>query len=144
MDVLYKKVEAINELIDAMRLRVEVFVIEQKRKPGWEPDEFDKDATHFVGIVNGQIVATARTRESVKGEIRIERMAIKIEYRRQGVGRGLLSYLVVQALKSKPKRIWLKAQIQAKTFYEKCGFRTVSEPYDLYGTVHIDLEYSNK
>ncbi len=77
MKVTYKKVKNINEFIDAIRIRSEVFIIEQKCLPGWEPDELDKKSTHYVAIVKGKIVATVRLREDPKQSGKIERMVVK-------------------------------------------------------------------
>ena len=56
MDVKYKEVETIPEFIDAIRLRVDVFMIAQKFEAGWEPDEDDKVSRHFIAIVDGNVV----------------------------------------------------------------------------------------
>lgn len=77
MTIKYKEVETINEFIDAIRLRIDVFIKEQGFQPGWEPDEDDKISRHFIAMVDDKIVATARFRETAKGEIKIERMVTK-------------------------------------------------------------------
>ena len=56
----YKEVEIISEFIDAIRLRVDVFIIEQGFKPGWEPDEDDKISRHFIAMADDKVVATAK------------------------------------------------------------------------------------
>lgn len=146
MEVVYKKVETINEFIDAIRIRVEVFIIEQKCKPGWEPDELDKEAKHFIAIVNNQIVSTLRVRNTKPEEVKIESMATKKEYRGKGISKGLLEFVLNEIKKQNPKRIWMEAQVQAKDFYEKMGFKSISisEEYDLFdtGIPHIEMEYS--
>ena len=53
METKYKEIETVNEFIDAIRIRYEVFVNEQKFAPGWEPDEDDKEARHFIALVDG-------------------------------------------------------------------------------------------
>lgn len=140
MTTKYKQVETIGEFIDAIRLRVDVFIKEQHCEPGWEPDEEDKVSKHFIAKVDNKIVGTARTRPPTHGEIQIERMVIDKAYRGRNIGEGLLVYIVKYAKKSNPKRIWVQAQTQAQTFYEKCGFKAVSKPYDLWGIEHIDME----
>lgn len=72
MNIKYKEVETINEFIDAIRIRIDVFIKEQKCKPGWEPDEDDKNAKHFIAIANNEIVSTARVRETANKEYKIE------------------------------------------------------------------------
>ena len=144
MKIKYKEVETINEFIDSIRLRVDVFIKEQGFQPGWEPDEDDKLSKHFIGIVDNMIVATARCRETAKGEIKIERMVTKKEYRGKGIGKGLVDYMLKKINSGTPKRIWLRSQVQSQLFYEKCGFKPVSKPFDMYGVPHIDMDYLRK
>ena len=138
--VEYKEIEKISEFIDAIRIRVDVFIKEQKCEPGWEPDEEDKKSRHFIAILDNKIVATARVRETRKNEYKIERMATKKEYRKKGIGKGLVEYIIKNISKQKPKRIWMQSQVRAQKFYETCGFKTISKPYNLYGIKHIDME----
>ncbi len=143
MKTVYKRVDSITEFIDAIRIRVDVFIIEQKCKPGWEPDSEDKVSKHYIAVVDNEVVATARVRKSKNMEFKIERMAIKKEFRNKGIGRGLVLYILNQTHKLKPRRIWIQAQLQAQNFYEKCGFKVASNPYDLWdlGIPHLDMEY---
>lgn len=142
MDVKYQKVTSIKNFIDAIRLRVDVFIIEQQCPPGWEPDELDKTSSHYIAKVDGVVVATARLREEPKGALKIERMVVKKECRGKGIGKGLTDYIIEQAKKQKPIKIWMQAQCQAKKFYGKIGFKPVSKKYDLHdlGIEHIDME----
>lgn len=141
MTISYKHIKTRQEFIDAIRLRVEVFIKEQCCKPGWEPDEEDKISKHFIAKTGGKVVGTARLRQTKGKELKIERMVIDKKYRGKGIGKDFLVYIVEQAKKSKAKRIWMQAQVQAQIFYEKCGFRLISSrPYDLYGIQHVDME----
>ena len=54
-NIEYKEIEKIDEFIDAIRIRVDAFIKEQKCEPGWEPDEDDKKAKHFIAIANNKI-----------------------------------------------------------------------------------------
>ena len=143
MVVTYKEAKTLPEFVDAIRLRVEVFIREQGFKPGWEPDEYDKTARQFIAVENDTAVATARVRESATGEFKIERMATQKEYRGKGIGTCLLNVIITAISKDDPKRIWLQAQVQAQKFYEKTGFTASSKPYDLHGCPHIDLDYTS-
>ncbi len=141
MELKYKEVETINEFIDAIRLRVDVFIKEQGFQPGWEPDEDDKISKHYIAIVDDEIVSTARFRETSKGEIKIERMVTKKEYRGKCIGTELVKYIIDEIMKLKPKRIWLRSQVQSQKFYEECGFKPISEPFGMWGVPHIDMDY---
>ena len=142
MDITYKEATTLPEFIDAIRLRVEVFIKEQGFQPGWEPDEDDKAGRSFIAQVDGRVIATARARQSKKGEFKIERLATAKAFRGHGVGSGLIQFILKELLKQKPKRIWMQSQVQAKGFHEKHGFKIVSKPYDHYGVEHVDMEYS--
>ncbi len=143
MNVQYKQIETLNEFIDAIRIRVDVFIIEQQCPPGWEPDELDKDSQHFIALVKGKIVATARLREDPKDVAKLERMVVKKDYRGKGIALGLTKFILEEARKQRYTRVWMQAQVQAKHVYEKAGFKTSSKPYDLWnlGIPHVDMEY---
>lgn len=141
MKATYKEVKLISEFIDAIRIRIDVFIVEQKCKPGWEPDEEDKASRHFIAVADGKVVSTLRI-EVIDDGIKIERMATKKEYRGMDISKGLVEFVLKEIKKIKPKRIWMEAQVQAQEFYEKCGFKAVSSAYDLYGIPHLKMEYS--
>ena len=67
-------------------------------------------------------------------------MATKKEYRNKGISKGLVDFIINYLNKLKPQKIWMQSQVQAQKFYEKCGFKAISKPYDLYGIPHIDME----
>ncbi len=136
----FKQIRSMDEFVDAIRIRADVFIKEQGFQPGWEPDELDKGAIHFAAVDNGKIIATARARKTRGREFRIERMAVLSQFRQKGVGAGLLKFIVKSLNEKKPKRIWLASQLQASKFYGKNGFKAVSEPYDLHGVRHVDMD----
>ena len=143
MRIRYKQIESINEFIDAIRIRVEVFIIEQKCPPGYDPDELDKISKHYIALADDKIVAMVRLREDPKSVAKLETMVVKKEYRGKGIGTGLTKYVIKQALKQGYKKIWVQAQKHAQHLYEKTGFKVISKPYDLYnlGIPHVDMEY---
>src|SRR5579862_8533616 len=99
MKLYYKQIETINEFIDAIRIRIEVFIIEQKCPPGYDPDELDKVSKHYIALADNKIVAMARLREDPKGVAKIENMVVKKEYRGKGIGTGLTEYVIKQTVK---------------------------------------------
>ena len=142
MKIIYKKIKDIKNFIDTVRLRTEVFIIEQKCPPGWEPDELDKESTHYVATVDDKIVATARLREDQKQTGKIERMVVKKEFRGKGIGFGLTEYIIKQARRKGFKKLQIQAQQHAQEMYKKAGFKVSSKEYDLWnlGIPHIDME----
>jgi predicted GNAT family N-acyltransferase len=140
-ELKFKKVETIPEFIDAIRIRANVFIKEQGFEPGWEPDEDDKISQHFIGLLKDEIITTARCREMSPGEFKIERMVVKKEHRGKGVGTALCDFIIDNIKKQNPKKIWVRSQVQSQPFYEKCNFKPTSEPFDMYGCMHIDMEW---
>ena len=129
------------DIIGAIRLRVEVFMLEQGFSLDDEIDSQEGIARHFVAVAGDKVIATARVRKTGPKELRIERMAVSKASRGSGVGTTLLRFVLGKLKKEKPKRIWLSAEVQARKFYEKNGFAAVSEPYDECGIAHIAMDY---
>jgi len=69
-------------------------------------------------------------------------MVVAKDCRGSGVGAGLVEFMVACLLKQKPKKIWLRSQVQSQLFYEKCGFSTITKPFDMWHVPHIDMEYT--
>jgi predicted GNAT family N-acyltransferase len=143
MKIRYKQIETINEFIDAIRIRIDVFIIEQKCPPGYDPDELDKISKHYIALMNNLIVAMVRLREDPKGVAKMENMVVKKEFRENGIGTGLTKYVINQAREQGYKKIWMQSQKHASKIFEKTGFKIISEPYDLYnlGIPHVDMEF---
>ena len=142
MRLVFKEVSTIPEFVDYIRLRQEVFVLEQGFNSGFEPDEDDKTAKHFIALDDDRVVSTARYRVIAPGEYKIERMTTEKDYRGKGIGKKLIEYLLGEIKKHKPNKIWLNSQVQAQKFYENCGFKAVGKPFDEYGVMHILMEYT--
>ncbi len=141
MTITYKEIETIPEFIDAIRIRVDVFIKEQGFAPGWEPDADDKTARQFIAVLGNEIIATARVRELSPRAFKIERMAVKKENRNAGIGKELMLHMLSELMKQKPASIWLNSQLHASAFYEKLGFQAVGAPFDQYGVMHVRMEH---
>ena len=98
-DLTIKLVETEEEMEGALGVRFRVFVGEQQVPMEEELDEVDAMATHAIVVLNsagqeGQVVATGRVfYRDEDSAARIGRMAVDIEYRRQGIGGRLLQFL---------------------------------------------------
>ncbi|MFL5407009.1 MAG: GNAT family N-acetyltransferase [Myxococcales bacterium] len=125
-----------------LSLRWTVFVEEQGVPPSMEVDEHDQTgAVHAIATWNGVPAATGRFVLDGKGEAKIGRMAVVDDVRGRGIGRALLAFLEEQARARGAKKLLLWAQVQARPFYEKAGYRVVSEkPFDDAGIPHVAME----
>ncbi|MFW5873689.1 MAG: GNAT family N-acetyltransferase [Bacillota bacterium] len=129
------------ELYEILKLRVDVFVVEQEC-PYPELDGKDKKAYHLIGTENEEIIAYSRL--FLPGdyfeEAAIGRVIVKEEYRDKDIGTEMLKRSIEFLIEEKgAKDIKLSAQNHLKSFYGKQGFEPVSEVYLEDGIPHIDM-----
>ena len=127
------------ELYDILKARVDVFVVEQNC-PYPEIDGKDKDAYHlFLRDENG-IAAYLRV---LKSGVSFPEPALgRILTTRRGEGLG--ARIVNEGIRFVEEtlgaeKIRIEAQVYAKGFYEKLGFRQCSEPFMDDGIEHIEM-----
>ena len=129
------------ELWELYKLRVAVFVVEQKC-PYQEVDDADKDAYHLFLKDDDGIEAYARVLPpgtAFSDAAAIGRVIAK--KRRCGLGGQILNAAIQTAREQfSPSSIKLAAQLYARTLYEKAGFVPVSEPFLEDGIPHILME----
>jgi predicted GNAT family N-acyltransferase len=101
----------------AMTIREDVFVKEQGVPPEIEMDEFDAVSEHG----------------------HIGRMAVRKEWRGQGVGALLLNALVQRAIERGFAEVMLNAQTYATAFYVKAGFVAEGAEFMDAGIPHIAM-----
>ncbi len=128
-----------DELYALAKLRIAVFVVEQNC-PYMELDDRDQEAIHVWLEDEDGIEAYLRVMDrSVESEhVSIGRViAVK---RRSGIGTQVLSEGIRVAKEYfAADQIYLEAQVYARSFYEKSGFRQVSEEFLEDGIPHIKM-----
>ncbi|PKG25573.1 GNAT family N-acetyltransferase [Niallia nealsonii] len=123
------------ELEDAFAIRRTVFVDEQQVPLEEEMDQFEKDSTHFVLYNNQKPVGAGRYR-LVDNYGKVERICILKENRKDGAGKILMNSIEEYAYEHKAPALKLNAQTQAIPFYEKLGYKIVSEEFLDAGIPH--------
>lgn len=132
------------QLYQLLKLRVDVFVVEQKC-PYPELDDKDHvgDVYHLLGYQDGELVACARLLPpgiSYNGAS-IGRVATKKDFRGGGLGHKLLDYAVKQCVSMWPEHdIEVGAQEYLEDFYRQYGFVRTSEMYLEDDIPHIDMK----
>ena len=127
------------ELLDIIKLRISVFVVEQKC-PYQEVDEYDDKAIHLYLKDNDEIVAYARVlpKGCTYDEVSIGRV-ISIR-RKMGLGTRIVKEAIEVARKEfNASNIKIGAQVYVKKMYEDCGFMKVSNEYLEDGIPHMDM-----
>ena len=126
------------ELYEILKLRVDVFVVEQNC-PYPEIDGQDKNAWHVSLREGEKLLAYLRVLPRGEGEAAIGRV-LAVE-RRRGLGTKVVEAGIrVAREKLGAKRIYLEAQTYARGLYEKLGFRQIGEEFLEDGIPHIPME----
>jgi predicted GNAT family N-acyltransferase len=124
-----------------LRLRWTVFVEEQNVPPSLEVDEHDPtSAVHALALLDGVPAGTGRLVFVDPGLASIGRMAVLDDARGRGIGTALLRFLENEARRRGARRFTLNAQVPARRFYEKAGYRAVGNVFDDAGIPHVRMD----
>lgn len=121
-------------------IRRQVFVEEQGVDPAIELDADDAHALHVLALAGDEPAGCARAVFS-GNRVKIGRMAVDANYRRRGIGRTLLSWLLEDARGRGATLAYLHAQIVAEGFYLRCGFKPAGGVFDEAGIPHRLMEF---
>lgn len=135
---------SVRELHDILKLRTDVFVVEQECAYP-EVDGLDLESLH-VWLADdeddpyGGIAAYVRVLP-LHGEPGVAKIGRVIAARRgQGLGRRILEAgMDVARERLGATSAYLEAQVRASGFYEGCGFAVTSEPFDDAGIMHVQM-----
>jgi predicted GNAT family N-acyltransferase len=120
-----------------------VFVREQGVPAEIELDRDDGKAIHFLALISGNAVGTARV-VLRRGGAKIGRMAVLKSYRGKGVGTKLLQWAIEAAKRKRARGIYLHAQVSVIGFYEAAGFRAVGPVFDEAGIPHRKMIWTKR
>jgi predicted GNAT family N-acyltransferase len=125
----------------AFAIRYKVFVEEEGVDPNLENDH-EEDSHHYLLLLGGKAVATARWRETEKG-IKLERFAVLPEFRNRGLG-GIILKEVLNDVMPLGKTIYLHSQLRAVPFYERHGFMKEGDVLYEAGMAHFLMKMKNE
>jgi ElaA protein len=132
----------VDELYDLLRLRSEVFVVEQNCV-FLDQDNIDKDCFHLSGFHQNKLVAYARIvpPAAVYEEASIGRVITSPSVRKTGVGKQLM-HEAIERLYSLFGNVNIKigAQLYLKSFYESFGFYQSGDVYLEDDIEHIHMK----
>lgn len=135
-----------SELYEIMKLRIEVFVIEQECLYQ-ECDRKDYQSHHLYLLDDKEIVAYARVVRkgiSYPDDVSIGRVLIKSTHRNQGLGIRFMK-LVIKFIRDnlKEKTIRISAQEYLLHFYKSLDFEPVGLCYLEDGIPHVEMVLNN-
>ncbi len=132
----------VNELYDILKLRSEIFVVEQNCVY-LDADGKDKLALHLFGEFDGKIVAYSRlfTPGISFENASIGRVVVDVNYRDKKWGHELMQESIA-SIKTHfgESKITIGAQLYLKKFYESHGFVQTSEMYLEDDIPHIEMK----
>lgn len=132
-------VDITSELMPAAyAVRHQVFVVEQAVPPELERDEFDAIAIHLVALRGDEVIGTLRV--VVGGGIaKIGRMAVLAADRKVGIGSRLMDRAAEIARTMNVRDIELHAQLTARPFYARLGYREEGDVFEEAGIAHVTM-----
>ena len=136
----YKELSA-DQLYEILRLRAEIFVVEQNCAYQ-DIDLKDQKAIHLTGEINKKIIAY--TRIFKKGDYfnnsSIGRVLVKKDYRKKDYGK-LIMKKSIEIIKTDPEEeeIELSAQKYLTEFYSDLGFKKTGKEYLEDNIPHIKM-----
>ena len=141
VDIKHYKELSKDELYDILKLRCQVFVVEQTC-PYLDIDGKDLDAYHLSCYEKDDLIAYLRILK--KGvsyeEISIGRVLVKHNYRNKNIGRVMMEKsidFIENTLNEDLVRI--SAQAYLESFYKSLGFSPVSDPYLEDDILHLEM-----
>jgi ElaA protein len=132
---------SVEELYNILRLRSEVFVVEQNCV-FLDMDNKDQACSHLMGWHDNELVAYARIVPAgiAFNEVSIGRVVSSPKYRGSGAGRELMMNAIsftAELFGKQPIRIG--AQLYLKSFYSSLGFEPQGDTYMEDGIPHIEM-----
>ena len=127
------------EMAAALKLRHDVFCVEQGVPEREELDGRDHEGIHLVAVENGELVGTCRLL-LVGRTAQFSRLAVRADARRRGIATALLEEADVETRLAGGRRLVLHAQTYAQQLYENAGYRTRGSVFSEAGIEHIAME----
>lgn len=127
-----------DDLEQAFKIRLKVFVEEQNVPEEIEIDEIDPIADHALVYDGDKPAATGRVYQE-QGIYMVGRIAVLKEYRGKGLGDLVTRMLLCRAFDMGAQEVHIHAQLQALKFYEKLNFKAYGEIYDEAGIEHTSM-----
>ena len=145
MEIIIKKFNelSLEELYEILKIRVSVFVVEQKC-PYQEIDDKDKQAYHIYIREDKQIKAYLRVLDKDVSFPEVSIGRVLTTERNKGYSNTLIKEgIKVAKEKYNADKIKIEAQVYAKKMYEKHGFKQISDEFLEDGIPHIIMLLEN-
>jgi predicted GNAT family N-acyltransferase len=133
-----RKVSNSEEMEAAKSVRFSVFVHEQGVPCQIEMDKHDAHAIHVICLIDDKVVGTGRLAMMPDG-MKLGRVAVLAEYRKCGLGAGIVEWLLDKAKEAGHDMVYANVQIGAKKFYENMRFKAVGAHFMEAEIEHVKM-----
>jgi predicted GNAT family N-acyltransferase len=138
--VVVRRLADAAELAAALDLREAVFCGEQGVSLSAERDGRDGQAVHLGAFAAGRLLGTCRLLLEPRGvELLVQRVAVRADRRRQGIGHRLMDGALEQARALGAGVVVLHAQLESEGFYRHLGFARRGRPFLEEGIEHVAM-----
>jgi predicted GNAT family N-acyltransferase len=143
-ELVIKVVENEEERLKAFLIRGIVYMHEQQCPYAEEFDLNDFTATQIIGLIGNEPILTARIRY-FSDFAKLERLAIRTEYRNCGCGHKLIQFLIKFCLGKGYQKLYLHAQSRLEAFYSQYKFKRTGDTFYFSDHSYIEMlaEYKN-
>lgn len=138
MEVWIVKTEI--QMQDVFKVRKVVFVEEQNVPIDEEIDQFEEEATHFIAYSDEGIPIGAGRFRTIDDFGKVERICVLSDFRNKGIGQLIMNRIIDFAKEKQFLKIKLNSQTHAIPFYERLGFRIISDEFMDAGIPHRTME----
>lgn len=101
------------------------------------PGDYDESTVHFGYFIKDELVSVATILKSShdyfhqKNQYQLRGMATLVEYQGNQIGSKLLTEILHFLVNKNAEILWFNARIKALNFYQKLGFQTIGEEFDI-------------
>jgi predicted GNAT family N-acyltransferase len=134
-----RRVRGEAEMAAVLKLRHEVFCVEQGVPDREELDGRDGDGVHLVAVSGGEVLATCRLL-FVGPTVQFSRLAVRPSARRNGIASALLALAEDETRAGGARRLVLHAQTYARSLYDAAGYEPRGRVFMEAGIEHIAME----
>lgn len=143
MKMEIKKAESKEEIEKCLEIRRKVFIEEKGVPSEIEIDFLDENGSeceHFYAEENGKTVAAFRCVTNENNEVKLQRFCVDSKERGKGIGKQLCQFVFDYYKKKNATKVYAHAKFEALPFYEKCGFKAVSNVFKEANVDHVEIE----
>lgn len=141
MSIKICKAENISDLEKCLNIRYQVFTVEKGVPKDIEVDSFDNLESvchHFLILKDNEPCGTLRCM-NVEDSVKVQRFCILKDFRNLGIGKTAMEFVEEFYKKIGKMKIQMDSKYSVYKFYEKCGYKQVSDVFMEANIGHIKM-----